>query len=350
MPKFKARHFFQRYRRQLFSHVWVARCVTICLILFLLGLGWLLLGRPAKNLLSGLQTVVGTPLPNLNGRTNILLLGSGGPGHDGPDLSDTIILASVKPDPGSVTLISIPRDVWVPSLRAKINTAYHYGFEKQATSGGLLLAKSAVSEISGQPVHFAVNIDFSTFSRAIDLLGGVDVQVDHTFTDNEYPITGRENDLCGGDPDYKCRFESVTFISGPQHMDGQTALKFARSRHSLDPEEGTDFARSKRQEKIISAVKAKLSSVKNLTNTKLYRDLYNLAVNSVVTDITPQYYTTFIKLGLKIYHQPFQSFTLSAPDQLYNPPLSDKYQSQWVLIPKDNNPRLLYDYIASLLK
>ena len=346
----KIHHFYNRIRRQLLAHVVLARVLFIILVLILAVGGWFVFRQQAQGLISGLQVVAGKPLPETNGRTNILLLGYGGPGHDGPDLTDTIIFISIKDNTGEITLISIPRDFWIPSLRAKINTAYHYGYAKEATSGGLLLAKSAVSEALGQPVHFAVNLDFSTFAKGIDLLGGVDITVDRTFNDYLYPITGKEDDPCGGDPQTQCRYEHLHFDAGPQHMDGATALKFVRSRYSTDPEEGTDFARSKRQEKVISAVKNKLLSINNLKNTKIYRELYNLAVNSVVTDITPGYYSTFLRLSLKVRQHPIMSLALSSPDQLDNPPISDKYDGQWVLIPKGGDQSVVYNYVSSLLQ
>jgi LCP family protein required for cell wall assembly len=345
----KIHHFYNRIRRQLLSHVVFARILFLVLALFLFIGSWFVFRSQAEKLISGLEIVAGKPLPESNGRTNILLLGSGGLGHEGPDLTDTIIFISVKQSSGETTLISIPRDFWITSLQAKINTAYHYGSLKEATSGGLLLAKSAVSEALGQPVHFVVDLDFSTFAKAIDILGGVDVVVDRAFDDDQYPIPGKENDPCGDDPQTKCRYEHLHFDAGPQHMDGATALKFVRSRHSVDPEEGTDFARSKRQEKIISAVKNKLLSISNLKNTQVYKNLYDLAVSSVVTDITPEYYSTFLRLGLKARQHPLAAYTLSAPDQLDNPPVSDKFQGQWVLIPKGGDPKSVYNYISSLL-
>jgi anionic cell wall polymer biosynthesis LytR-Cps2A-Psr (LCP) family protein len=345
----KINHFYNRLRRQVLSHVILARIILVIFILVAVFFGWLLFHSRIQGLFSDLRAVAGTPLPQTDGRTNLVFLGSGGDGHQGPDLTDTIIFVSIKDDTGETTLISVPRDLWIPSLRAKINSAFHYGYVKQATDGGLLLAKSAVSEALNQPVHFAVKIDFSTFARAIDLLGGVDITVDRTFDDNRYPITGKENDLCDGDPEYLCRYEHVHFDAGPQHMDGATALKFVRSRYSDDPLEGTDFARNQRQEKVISAVKSRLVSIDNLTDTKLYTQLYDLAVRSVVTDITPDYYSSFLRLGLKMRKVPFRSFSLSVPDQLENPPVSPKYDFQWVLIHKDGDPEIIFDYVSSLL-
>ncbi len=339
---------YHRLRRKLLTRPSLTRFLILGLLIGILIAAFVVLRGPASKIMSGLEIITGTPLPQTAGRTNFILLGVGGEGHEGSDLTDTMIYASVNNQSRVVTLITVPRDLWVPSLRAKINTAYHYGFEKQATSGGLLLVKTAISEVFGQPVHFAAVIDFSTFSKAIDLLGGVDIVVDRTFEDRFYPIPGKENDLCGGDPDYACRYEYLKFEAGLQHFTGSTALKYVRSRHSSDPEEGTDFARSRRQEKVIAAVRAKLLSIKNLTNTKIYKDLYSLLVSSVISDISPQYYSSLLRLGLKIKNQPVVS--ASVENYLENPKTSPAYDYQWVLIPKANDYKALAASVSATLR
>jgi LCP family protein required for cell wall assembly len=336
---------YNRLRRRFFSNVYFARFFVIISVVLIALLTWVVVNKPIS---SGLRLVTGSPLLQVSGRTNILILGTGGSGHEGPDLADTIIVASVKLDTGETTLISIPRDLWVPSIRAKINTAYHYGFEKQGTGGGLLLAKSAVSESLNLPVHYVAKIDFSGFTKAIDILGGLDITIDRSFTDEKYPIPGKENDLCDGDPDYKCRYETLNFSAGPVHLDGQSALKFVRSRHSSDPQEGTDFARSKRQEKVITAVKNKIFSIKNLKDTQVYKDLFSLVQQSVVTDITSEYFSTFFQLSLRAKNHPLKSMSIES--LLENPPVSSRFDLQWVLIPKGNNYQTLFASVAAELK
>jgi LCP family protein required for cell wall assembly len=169
---------------------------------------WYLHNQTAKNIVSG---VVKSPLDNLksNGnRTNILLLGMGGEGHQGGDLTDSILLVSLDIGTNLATIIPVPRDVWVPTLKAKINTAYHYGEERRA-GGGLDLAKSAVSEILGIPVHYGVTLDFQGFIKAIDAVGGIDVVVENTFDDYKYPIPGKET----VEPE-SARYEHIHFEKG----------------------------------------------------------------------------------------------------------------------------------------
>src|SRR3989344_5610691 len=158
--------------------------LTILFLIITVGLVKLL--NLEKYLIGGPKTVVGlitdSGLESDNGRTNVLLLGIGGMGHEGPDLTDTIILASVDKDAKDVVLISIPRDLWVPNLAAKINSAYAYGQEKQ-NGQGLDLAKKTVSTLLGLPVHYAFRIDFDGFIRGVDLVGGLDIDVENSFAD-----------------------------------------------------------------------------------------------------------------------------------------------------------------------
>src|SRR3990167_1772618 len=151
-----------------------------------------------KNVLKGPRTVVklitNSGLDSDNNRVNVLLLGTGGTGHEGPDLTDTMILASLVEDAKDVILISIPRDLWAGNISAKINHAYAYGQEKDGV--GLKLSKETIESLLGLPVHYAVRVDFSGFVKAVDLVGGLDVDVESPFNDTRYPIAGKEDDLC----------------------------------------------------------------------------------------------------------------------------------------------------------
>lgn len=197
----------------------------------------------------------GAPLASSNNRTNILILGIGGGNHEGFDLTDTMMVLSLNNKNKSVALISVPRDIWSDTLKDKVNTAYHYGEEKKKGSG-LLLSKVIVEDVLGIPIHYAVVIDFSGFENVIDEVGGIDVNVPTAFTDTQYPKPGMEHETCPGDPTNACVYETVHFDAGLQHMDGARALIYARSRHA-EGDEGSDFARSRRQQLIMVALKNK---------------------------------------------------------------------------------------------
>ncbi|PIZ48738.1 hypothetical protein COY29_03130, partial [Candidatus Woesebacteria bacterium CG_4_10_14_0_2_um_filter_39_14] len=218
------------------------------------------------------------------GRVNVLILGKSGTGHAGADLTDTMMLVSISLEKKSVNLISIPRDIWIPEIRAKINSAYYWGRQKPEFGGGLSFAKKNIETITGLPVNYALVLDFSSFKDIINALGGVNVDVANSFTDNLYPIAGKENDLCDGGKELKCRYETIRFEKGVNFMDGTTALKFVRSRNG-DNNENTDIAREMRQQKVISAIKNKILSYQTLLNpVKLIR-FWKVASSSIETDL-----------------------------------------------------------------
>src|SRR3989304_5243960 len=128
------------------------------------------------------------------GNINVLILGKGGGRHEGPDLTDTIIVATINLNKNTVTLVSMPRDLWIPDLAAKINTAYSYGQERN--DQGKLLAKTAVSQVIGKQIDYVLVVDFDAFINLVDHLGGIDVNVRQTLDDYKYPITGKEDDPC----------------------------------------------------------------------------------------------------------------------------------------------------------
>ena len=187
-------------------------------------------------------------------RINILLLGMGGLGHDGPFLTDTMIVASIQPSTGEVAMISIPRDLGVDIPKKgwyKINHANAFGEAAQSGSGGALATK-VVSDTFDVDIHYYVRVDFEAVKQIIDDVDGITVDVERGFTDTEYPA-----------PNYE--YQTVSFDSGVQTMDGATALTYARSRHGNNGE-GSDFARAKRQQRMILALKEKVLSFETLAN------------------------------------------------------------------------------------
>ena len=257
----------------------------------------------------------GISLKQTDSKINILLLGTGGGSHEGPNLTDTIIFASLDPKNNKVTLVAIPRDLWVPNLTMdvkKINGAYAYG-EAVKKGGGLALAEAAVGSIVGQSIDYGIRIDFSGFVKAVDIMGGLDINVDNAFDDYQYPVDGKEADTCGHTQeelqamatdsadqavlDFACRYRHIHFDKGLNHMDGETALEFVRSRHASQTIEASDFARSKRQEKVIQAFKNKVLSAQTLINPGKIISLYTTLQSSIDTDIKQSEFDDFIRLG-----------------------------------------------------
>jgi len=282
---------------------------------------------------------------------NILLLGIAGGKHDGPKLTDTIILANVNVDQNKVHMFSIPRDLWVPSLERKINSVYAIG---ELEDKGIELSRDAIEDLTGQKVDYVLVLDFQGFTKIIDHLGGISVKVENSFTDNEYPITGKEEDTCGKSEEefealatassqleaFPCRYKTISFERGEQVMDGETALEFVRSRHGTNGE-GSDFARSKRQQVIIAGLREKVFSLGVILNPVKVLGIYNILTDNINTDIDTEKIDDFVKLADKMQDGEIKSYVIDDGNEaderwglLLNPPISKDYGFQYVLIPR----------------
>lgn len=257
------------------------------------------------------------------------------------DLTDTIMLASFDLVNRKITLISIPRDIWIEEIKAKINSAYHYG--------GIELAIKHISEITGQKTDYYALVNFDSFEKIINFLGGIEVRVVRTFDDYKYPIAGKEKDLCNGDRTYACRYEHLHFDAGLQTMDGLTALKFVRSRNSQG-EEGSDFARSARQELIIQAVKDKILTTKLYFYPAKIGGLLKIIQEEIVTNIKSDQYGSFGELAFR-FRNDFSNakmVTLTEGEFLVHPKRHSS--GQWVLLPKTGNWEELKAFIKKQLE
>lgn len=232
------------------------------------------------SLFSSLRRLVTAPNKALSGedsdRINVLLLGIGGAGHDGPELTDTMIFASYKPSTNDVGMISIPRDLTVniPGYGYRKINAVNALAEMNADGTGMTAAANTMHEILGQTVDYTVKVDFGGFEDIIDDVGGVDVYVDTSFTDSTYPL----DDALGS-------VQTVSFTQGWTTMNGKTALQYARSRHG-DNGEGSDFARAERQQKILLALKDKALSLNVLLNPAKLNKILSTIRENVHTDMS----------------------------------------------------------------
>lgn len=283
-------------------------------------------------------------LRKVNNQVSILVLGIAGGTHDGPTLSDSIIVANYNFEKNRLLTIGIPRDVWSSTLRDKINSAYAYG-EAKKENGGLTLAKAEAGAIVGFPIEYAVVINFSKYKGLIDFFGGVNVNVQRSFVDHKYPLEGKEDDPCGGDPDYKCRYETIQFNQGLQHMDGTTALKFVRSRNAIGAE-GSDFARSKRQQLVTEDLKSKILATLFSLNVDKTKKLYLELNDAVQRDIENQQVASLIKNVVFKGH--FYQKDFAYPRELFVTPDVSLYDGRYVLIPK-NGYQNLHEYTQCIL-
>lgn len=279
-----------------------------------------------------------------DGKINFLLLGIAGGNHEGPNLTDSITYASLDFKNKKTTLIAIPRDIWSDTLQDKINSAYVYG-EAKKKGGGFMLAKAEVEAMVGQPIHYVFIIDFEEFLELINYLGGVDVYVEQTFNDFKYPIKGKENDQCDGDIEYKCRYEHISFKKGWQHMDGDRALKFVRSRNA-EGEEGSDFARNKRQQKVLIALYEKILTRIKTLNIKEIEGLYFLLDKIIKRDISNK---EAVYIGKKIiFLRNIKLEQIALSEDFFTVPPASQY-GKYVLIPKEGDFSLIHQYINCVL-
>jgi len=355
-------------------YILIGIVIGICLF----GIGLIALTKSiSKNFEQPKVVVIPTPTPDPMAPKNMLLLGYGGVGHDGGLLTDTMIVGHIIPKEKKVILISIPRDLWVPIETVagtesghKINAVFAVGSDHKAypkvpkkyqgEDGGLLMTKDAVAKIIGTPVDWVAAVDFSGFSTLIKTLGGIFVDVPFSFEDTLYPVKGKEKETCGKteedinaltatlsatllEKEFPCRYETLKFEKGKQFMDGETALKFVRSRHS--DVNGGDFGRSLRQQAFLLGIKNRLLSFSSATKII---PLMKTALSMVETDLTlADLSGMFERYGMMTS---YTTDVIQLTDQTVLMP-SVSADGQYILVPKtgENDFGSIKTYISSEL-
>jgi polyisoprenyl-teichoic acid--peptidoglycan teichoic acid transferase len=216
---------------------------------------------------------IGTPMQrDQYGHINILIAGYAGSDYRGGRLTDTLMLASFNPELGTVTFISIPRDLYVRFWRgatSRINSLYWAMYLEWNNDHelGVSALLEKVGEITGVPVNYYAMVDFDWFVEFIDELWGIEIDVKEPLYDDQYPWP---NDS----------YTIFQVSAGTQYFDGETALKFARSRKST-----SDFSRSFRQQQIIAGVVDKIKGSISLTNMGELKALYTKGMSIFETNI-----------------------------------------------------------------
>jgi LCP family protein required for cell wall assembly len=217
-----------------------------------------------------------------SGRVNILLLGRGGGDHDGPDLTDSMMLDSIDPVNHTSTLISIPRDLWVNIPGAgdmKINAAWETGefqylgreetgsTNPKAIEAGYKEVDKTVESVLGVNIDYNILLNFQAFQQAVDAINGVTVNVPTELVD---PTMAWENNN-----------NPVLAEAGTDNFDGNQALNYVRSRETT-----SDFARAQRQRAVLVAIKDKAETLGVLSDPLKISSLINSFGNNVATDIS----------------------------------------------------------------
>jgi polyisoprenyl-teichoic acid--peptidoglycan teichoic acid transferase len=232
--------------------------------------------------------------PNISAgeRVNILLLGTDCRPNEKPCRTDTMMLASLDPKTYSAGLVTIPRDLYVPIPgfgESRINTANFLGDAQRVPGGGPALAKQTVELNTGRKVHYYVLVDFNGFRRLVDTLGGIDIDVARPIYDPCYP-----------DDKFGCAPLSIP--AGRIHMNGDLALKYARTRH-----QGGDFDRMKRQIQVLLAARDKALGLDLIPKLPtLIQQLWA----SVQTDLTPQQIVALAPVAAKVKTDNIKSATI----------------------------------------
>ncbi len=264
-------------RRWVKKHTILTIGIIVVGLLFFKGfVGAASMGNPFSLKHIAVSSVSNGVETDAQGHTNILLVGVGGEGHDGENLTDTMIIASVDRKNGLVPMLSIPRDFFVENevvgWGTRINGVYEYIYDDTGDS------EFAMSELIGEletiteiPIHYYAKIDFQGFEDIVDAIGGVDVTLEEDLYDPFYPA-----------PPGVGYLQEIFYLEAGDHtLDGETALKFARSRYTT-----SDFDRARRQQELINSIRQKAMSVGFLLNPGKIKNTIEAISNNFETDLT----------------------------------------------------------------
>jgi len=287
-------------------------------------------------------------------QVNVLLLGMGGYENDAPFLTDSIMAVTIDPNSHRVMMASIPRDlvahmnlqtnpnsIWTN----KINAAYEVPYtsiiccvaaQYQGRDGGGHAAEHEVGKITGLTFDRYIAIDFKAFRDMVNALGGVDVCLTTNLDDYEYPNYGHG-------------FIALHYKAGCQHLSGEQALQVARSRHAIEPQQSSDFGRSRRQQDIMQAIKKKATTVNGWAKAP---QLLDALQKNIHTDMSLADMKAIYDWGKNLPDSAILRLALTAPSGaaagnfLYSGNCGmGPYASQ--LCPEDPSYRMIHQYIAS---
>lgn len=295
-----------------------------CAIMLVLGgfMGWKVLKNTAKifdgNVLGFFETV--KLKGEDQGRVNILLAGTSeddGPAHGGASLTDSIMVASIDTKNNTGFTMSIPRDLWVSygeqcaaGYQGKINNAYQCGediefSESGYATGGMGLLQKIVSENFGIPIHYHGKISYNAFKDAVDAVGGVDVEITSDDPRGIYDPNFQPHE--GG---------ALKLNNGKQALDGQTALRLARSRNSAGGYGMSrgDFDRTTYQRAMLLALKDKALSAGVITNPAKLSELLDAAGDNISTNFQSSEVRRLYEITKQIQNQSVTSIDLASEE------------------------------------
>lgn len=225
------------------------------------------------------------------GNTNVLVLGVGDAGHAGEKLTDTMLVMSINAKKRTAVYISIPRD-----LRVRPEGYNAVKINQANALGGSELARKTVEDVLGIEIQYTLTTNFNGLKDLVDAVGGIDVVVEKTLSDPEYPCSDDENRSCG-----------FLLKAGPQHLDGALALQYARCRKGNC---GNDFGRAARQQEVIDKVRAKVENPRILLHPAEIAGIAGAIRNNMTTDLSGLNLSEFLR-GLNLAKDQTTRFVLS---------------------------------------
>lgn len=285
-------------------------------------------------------------LKQTDGITNMLILGKGGANHAGGQLTDSILLLRMRQSDKKVATVSIPRDLYVTISghgQGKVNEAYANGFNNtkdaaQKNQAGVDLAAQVIEKVVGVPIHYTVVVDFIGFQKVVDVLGGVTVNVEKDLRDPMYP-----KDIITQDGKFKetDAYTTVDIKAGVQNMDGDVALKYARSRETT-----SDFDRSRRQQNLMVAIKDKALSLGILANPVKVTELLSTVGDHLKINMSLSEIKGLIELVQNMKKDEIISRVLDNNPQTGL--LSDANLGGYYLVPKAGNFSAIQSMVKSI--
>ncbi|HPL92928.1 MAG TPA: LCP family protein [bacterium] len=269
-----------------------------------------------------------------DGRINFLLLGVGGEKHEGAQLTDTIILGSLQLNPLRAAMISIPRDflIFVDGYGYRKINSLNALKEMEEEGEGPAFLSQVLARTLNIPIHYYAKVDFNGVKNFIDEIGGVDIYVENSFTDYLYPT---EDFL----------YQTVKFEKGWQTMNGDALLKYVRSRHGNNGEAG-DFARGKRQQNAITAIKNKVLNKDTWLNPKTIYSLLQNYKDNLNTNLEVWEILKLMTLAKNLQTQDIIKFGFS--DDYNNYLQASNYQGAYVLTAKDKTYQEMQSVVANI--
>lgn len=269
------------------------------------------------------------------GRTNVVFFGAGGAGHSGGELTDTILVGSFDSESGTAVLLSIPRDLWVDlpdGESMRINRVLDHEIRKAGDqAAGFESTAGIIGDMVGLEIPYYAEIEFDGFRQVVDALGGITVAVPEAINDPDYPC------------DDMVRYCPFRITAGVHQMDGETALKYARSRKTT-----SDFSRAARQQQVIEALREQALATQILTSPTKLRALYDAIEGSFTTNIRFREALKFGEIATNLDRSKIVSSVLSdypeIPGGILFAPDRSGYGGASVLRPIGEDPAVIAEF------